>query len=126
MDLSLRGSERLVDFGDSFVGFGLSTSAMTTSALLAASNIVVAPPIPRESPVTMATCPSSRLLRKLGSINMLTSPGLPQSEREVIETHGRTIQVGMPAKQARFHLGAAAARKRRGQCRRDRSAALAR
>jgi 3-oxoacyl-[acyl-carrier protein] reductase len=26
--------------------------------------------------------------------------GLPQSEREVIETGGRTIQVGMPAKQA--------------------------
>jgi hypothetical protein len=31
---------------------------------------------------------------------MLTSLGLSQSEREVIATGGRTIQVGMPAKQA--------------------------
>jgi hypothetical protein len=101
MDLSLRGSENARPISvTASSALALSTSAMMTSAPLAASNIVVAQPMPREPPVTMATCPSSRLLRKVGSINMLTSLGLSQSEREVIETGGRTIQVGMPAKQA--------------------------
>src|SRR5436190_19086498 len=52
-----------------------STSAMTTRAPLAASIVEVPPPIPREPPVTIATCPARTSVRNVGS--MSTSAALP-------------------------------------------------